>query len=360
MTLLGDTLAELTLALLKIPSETGSEGPIAESVLRRMETTTFGPRVLRHGNAVLTLPVADHRPVVALLGHLDTVPARQDGPPRREGNVIVGCGASDMKGALAVMLALAETLDPDSMWAQPMFVFYDREEGPYVENGLGPLLERFPETFARIRLGICMEPTSNAVEIGCLGTLHAHLTFHGQRCHSARPWEGKNAIQEAGSLLVDLAQRQPVDVWFGDLLYREVLSATMAFATGTRNVIPDVFALNLNYRFAPGKSLETAYQDVLDFVAGRAEVEFSDPCPSGPACLDNPLLKRFLTLSNVIVQAKQAWTDVARLGVHGIDAINFGPGDGKFAHQRNEQAPVDALEDAYHLLHRFFVEEFIA
>lgn len=352
-----DSLAQLTLALLNIPSETGFEGPLADWVLRRLETTAFGHRVVRHGNAVLTLPVGRQRPVVALLGHLDTVPARQDRPPYRTDNTIFGCGASDMKGALAVMLALSEALDAESTVFQPMFVFYDREEGPYVENGLGPLLDRFSDEFSSVRLGICMEPTSNAVEVGCLGTLHAQVTFHGRRAHSARPWEGDNAIHRAGSLLVDLAQLRPKEVWFGDLCYREVLSATMAHATGTRNVIPDVFSLNLNYRFAPGKSLERAYQDVLDFVAGRGDVEFHDPCPSGPACLDNPLLKRFLTLSRAPVQAKQAWTDVARLGLVGIDAINFGPGYGKFAHQRNEQAPVDLMVDAYQTLIRFFTND---
>jgi succinyl-diaminopimelate desuccinylase len=41
-----------------------------------------------------------------------------------------------MKAGDAVMLALLEDLGWESSWAEPTFVFYEREEGPYSENGL--------------------------------------------------------------------------------------------------------------------------------------------------------------------------------------------------------------------------------
>ena len=44
------------------------------------------------------------------------------------------------------------------------------------------------------------------------------------------------------------------------------------------------------------------------------------------------------------IQSKQAWTDIARLGLEGIEALNLGPGDPKQAHQKNEKISVVALK----------------
>ncbi len=237
-----------------------------------------------------------------------------------------------------------------------MFVFYEREEGPYLENGLGPVLEKFP-VLSRAVFGIAMEPTDNAVQVGCMGTLHAQLTFRGQSAHSARPWQGKNAIHLAGPLLNELSARGPHKVELGGLEFREVMSATQAQGGRARNVVPDLFELNLNYRFAPGRALAHAQRDVEELVRGRAEVRFTDLSPSGRVCSDNPHYQRLVNFSGKAAEAKQAWTDVGRLSEAGIDAVNFGPGEAAQAHQKHESSNVAALGEAYRVLARFFAAE---
>ena len=59
---------------------------------------------------------------------------------------------------------------------------------------------------------IVMEPTSNALQIGCLGNLDAAVEFRGRSAHSARPWLGENAIHAAVRGLRGLADAGIVDV----------------------------------------------------------------------------------------------------------------------------------------------------
>ena len=340
-------LAERALALCSIRSPIGSEGEIAEYVAR----ATGGERI---GNAVVAGRVSGAKPAVILAGHLDTVPLQEgDFPARREGGRVYGRGASDMKGALAVMIELWRGLDRAALPVELVEVFYDREEGPIAENGLLPLLAARPD-LRGAALALCLEPTDLALQIGCCGSLHATVTFSGRSAHSARPWQGENAIHKAGALLSHLAAQAPREVPVGALIYREVLSATRIEGFTGRNVVPAKCELNLNYRFAPGRTLESAQGEVEELARKfGAECRITDRAPAGPAIFDNPLLQEFRALTAAPIEAKQAWTDVAQLAAQGIAAANFGPGEQAQAHQKHESCGEEALGRAHSMLERF-------
>ncbi len=343
-------LVETTLELVRVPSVTGDEGLIANLVEARLLRSFARHEVIRHHHSVVLAPSSwrADRKTVTLFGHLDTVPPRQDGPVRVEGDRIVACGVSDMKAGLAVMLELAERLDLEGLGVNLMAVFYDREEGAYLDSGLQPVLEDLAVVH-RTDLAFCLEPSDNHVQLGSMGGIHCTLTFDGRRAHSARPWQGDNAVHRAGPLLAELGARERLPVRFGDLTFYEVMSVTMLEATGARNVIPDRLAMNLNYRFAPGKTLDEAKVDIERLTAGRCRIDWTDLSPSGPVCLDNPLLAPLLTADGIVVQPKQAWTDVARLGLFDIDAVNWGPGESAQAHQRNEGCEIALIVEGYRL-----------
>ena len=350
---LAQSLAQRTLALCRIASPIGEEGPLADHVEAWGREHFSAGDVVRHGHSLVVGRLEDPRPTVALVGHLDTVPAHpQDAPPRLEGERVYGLGASDMKGGLAVMMALAEQLPRAQLPVNLLLMLYEREEGPYLESGLGPLFERVPE-LGRVHFGIAMEPTDNVVQVGCVGSLHVTLRFQGRSAHSARPWQGDNAIHQAGPLLAELLARPRVEVLHEGFAFFEVMSVTLAHGGRARNVVPDTLELNLNYRFAPGKSLVQAQEDVRALVAGRAEVIFTDLSPSGRVCADNPLYQRLLAVTGLPAASKQAWTDVARFAEWGVDAVNYGPGETAQAHQANESAPIPALAVAYEKLAAF-------
>lgn len=353
---LAQALAARALSFCQLESPIGHEEPLADA-LEAWAVGRFGRgRVSRVSHSLVVGALDDPRPTVALIGHLDTVPRHPNHRAARiEGERLIGLGSSDMKGGLAVMAELADRLPLEKLPHNLVLLLYEREEGPYEESGLGPLLERHPE-LKRIALGIAMEPTDNVVQVGCVGSLHATLRFGGRSAHSARPWQGENAIHKAGPLLTQLLSIGRREVSFAGYSFYEVFNVTRASGGRARNVIPEAFELNLNYRFAPGKTLEQAQEDVRALVAGRAEIAFTDLAPSGRVCADNPLLDKLLRVTGLPAESKQAWTDVARFSAFGVDAVNFGPGHTAEAHQERECASLPALVVAYDQLAAFLAE----
>ncbi len=353
-----DALIRRTLELCRIASVTGDEAACASHIEALLRETPL--EISRIGLTVLArTPSVPGRPLVLLVGHSDTVPPKAaDRGVRIEGDRLYGLGASDMKGGLAVMVELARAIgDGRGLSMDLGFVFYDKEEGPWADSGLGPVLDQ-AAWLRSADLAFCLEPSDNVVQVGCLGTLHATATFVGKAAHSARPWQGINAIHAAAPLLAALAARVPNDVNCDGHTFREVLTATLASGGSTRNVIPDQFSVNLNFRFAPGRSDESAMKEVIGFCAASCPdlppvVTFSEVAPSGRVVLNNPLLRRFLAENNSAVCAKQAWTDVARLSREGIDAVNLGPGHAAQAHQADEYCGIDLLEASYGQFARF-------
>lgn len=347
-------LVETLLWLCRIPSPTGEEAQLADAMSERLSRAKLAAAPRRHGDS-LVVPVTRGTggPRIALVGHLDVVRTAHDGPPRVDGDKLYGPGASDMKSGLALMLDVLEHGLDELCRADVTMIFYAREEGPYVENELGCVFADDPETTA-VDLAICMEPSDNKLSLGACGTIHARVVFEGRTAHSARPWQGENAIHKAGSFLVDLGKLEPEETLIDGLSYRTVMSATMAEGGRGRNVIPDVFWVNVNHRFGPHISLPEAQANIERLVNGRARVDWVDLSPSAPPHGAHPLVVALRAAGVAGVEAKQAWTDVARFAALGVPAVNWGPGENAQAHQRNEWTSIPKLREGREILGRFF------
>ena len=353
---LGERLLEALLFFLERPSVTGEEEMLCDDLEARLGKLP-GWRVERvSNNLVVSRASTDvSRERLVFAGHLDTVPEPAGGlTVRVEGDRVYGRGSSDMKAGDAVMLALLEGLGWESSWAEPTFVFYEREEGPYAENGLEVVFEECPWV-VDAELALIPEPTANALEVGCVGTAQVEVTFEGRPAHSARPWQGENALAAAGRFLTLLHEREAEEVLVDGLPFYEVLSPTMARGGRAKNVVPDEFWINVNHRFPPGRGrdhVERVFAGLLEEAEGRARYEIADFAPSGSVDLDHPLLQSFLS-GGLAVRPKQAWTDVARFAREGVVAVNFGPGLTSQAHQPHEYAELPLLSESYERLAAF-------
>ncbi|MGH3687163.1 MAG: succinyl-diaminopimelate desuccinylase [Pseudonocardiaceae bacterium] len=340
---------ELTAALVDVPSVSGDEAVLADMVQRALAAQAPHLRLLRSGNTVLARTELGRPHRVLLAGHLDTVPVAGNLPSRRCGELLYGCGTSDMKSGDAMILHLAVTVPEPA--CDLTVVLYDCEEVEKARNGLGQIEREYPEWLAA-QLAILGEPTSGLVEAGCQGTLRVTVRTTGRRAHSARSWLGDNAIHAAGDVLARLAGYRPRHVEIDGCTYREGLQAVGISGGVAGNVVPDSCAVSVNFRFAPDRSLPQAQQHVREVLDGF-DLEFVDGACGALPGLDAPAAQEFLAAVGIAPVAKYGWTDVSRFAARGIPALNFGPGDPNQAHTREEHVHTPHITHATALLRHY-------
>jgi len=338
----------LTAALVDVPSVSGHEGDIADLVYGLLHDLPH-LTVDRDGDAIVARTTLRRPSRVVLAGHLDTVPIADNLPSRRDGDRLYGCGTSDMKSGIAVMLRLAAHIPAPQR--DVTYVFYDAEEVEAARNGLGRLSRRHPEWLAG-DLAVLLEPTSGRIEAGCQGTLRVLVAVPGRRAHSARAWLGDNAVHRAGAVLARLASYDPRVVDIDGLTYREGLSAVRIEGGVAGNVVPDRCTITVNFRFAPDRSEPEALAHVQE-VLGPYECILTDSAPGAPPGLDAPEVVDFVRAVAQEPLAKYGWTDVARFAALGIPALNYGPGDPDLAHAADEHVEVPRIADAEAVLRRY-------
>jgi succinyl-diaminopimelate desuccinylase len=337
--MLADRLADRTLELVDVPSESRDEAALASHVLSVL--SRGGVAVRDAGDLCVLAGVPQAR--IVLAGHLDTVPAQNNRPGRRDDDAVHGLGAADMKGALAVMVELALAGAPFG------YVFFPREELPHSESALTPLLEREP-ALRECELAVVMEPTSNTLHAGCVGNVNARLVASGRSGHSARPWHADNAIHKLAQAVSQIAEVPYEEREFGGLTFVEAMSVTQISGGIAQNVVPDRAEAGVNYRYAPGRSADEADERLRSAVSvDGVEVVIDSNAPSGAVPSRNAVVEK-LRAMGLAWEPKQAWTPVAEFALAGVDAVNFGPGEPRFAHTREEQVSVDNLCRSYEVL----------
>lgn len=349
-------VAQLTADILDIESVSGNEKALADAVEGVLRSCSH-LEVVRDGDSLIARTCLGRMERVILAGHLDTVPlprvpgSRGTVPSRWEGDVLYGRGATDMKGGVAVQLALAAALAEPSR--DITYVFYDHEEVDAALSGLGRLVRNYPD-WLRGDFAVLLEPTDGTVEGGCNGTARFNVTATGRAAHSARAWMGENAIHGIADALVRLRDHKPATVTVDGLDFRESLNAVLISGGTAGNVIPDRAVVEVNYRFAPDKTPEQAEQYVRELLRGY-DVVRTDAAAGARPGLNHPAAAAFVAAVGGQPKPKYGWTDVARFSSLGIPAVNFGPGDALLAHTDDEHVHADAIRSCLNALQAWLV-----
>ena len=167
---------DLLEAMLRIPSLSGEEGPLATFLVGQMERLGFAAHIDGAGNAVGSCGSGPH--TLVLLGHLDTVPGAI--PVRREGGRLYGRGAVDAKGPLAAFVVAAARHQAAGGAGRVIVIGCVEEEAPS-SRGAHYVLPRYQPDGC-----IVGEPSGwDGITIGYKGALRVMLRLEQGARHSA-------------------------------------------------------------------------------------------------------------------------------------------------------------------------------
>ena len=322
------------------------------------------------------MPGWGRRPNFCFAGHSDVVPvgdrdawAADPFEGLIEDGKLFGRGASDMKGALAAMVAaIAGFVIGQPQFGGSISLMITGDEEGRALNGTRALLDWMAAHGEKADACVLGEPTNpdrlgSMVKIGRRGSMNGRLTVRGTQGHVAYPHLADNPLPRLIRLLAALdALELDRGTPHFDASNLEIVSIDVGNAA--TNVIPAKGEAVFNIRFNDlhsSRSLEDLIRRTLDAAGGGYELAFeitgeSFLCPPG-------------RLSDIVMDAAEAVTGIrpqasttggtsdARFIHHHCPVVEFGL-VGQTMHKVNENtelADIQALTAIYRgVLDRYF------
>jgi succinyl-diaminopimelate desuccinylase len=378
-----DGLVNLASKLIAIPTFDGKEGDAvafaADFLVRQGVATWLEARDGARPNLIATVGAGKPgRPVVALNGHIDTVPIENRSgwetdplaPSVREGR-LYGLGAIDMKAPLAVLLHVAAHLHrfADSLSGKlQLQLSVDEETGGY--NGTKYLIERIKQgALDRPDYVISGERTDLKVSNAERGGLKFEVEFIGRAAHTADArTKGVNPIAAAARAIVALDR--PLDE-FHPYSGHGVLSVNIVKGGAFISQVPERCTIQVDRRMVPGRTDTTALAEAEGEIRGALRafpgVRYETrPLQDGqgrpryyPPNLtpwESPLVQAIVRAHEVVTGGHAepctgafGATDGRLFRYEEIDTVVYGP-SGENAHGANEYVDLDSLETQFKVL----------
>lgn len=321
----------------------------------------------------------DTRDGLVLSGHMDVVPADEDGwqsdpfELTHRDDHLYGRGSADMKGFLALATLAANRLDPTRMTAPLVLLFTCDEEIGTI--GAGRLVDDWAEVEPKFgplpRAAVIGEPTELRAVRFHKGHLKARLTVRGESAHSGYPHLGHNAIEAMGRAVDALtalryeleAERPPSGEHFPEVPYVALNQAQVHGGTAV-NIVPDRCVLDLGARTLPGLESQELVERIRHTVDQALEgedydFEYLGESPPLATDADAPVLDA-LRRTDGIQEGDDSVafaTDAGWFQRLGLDCVIWGPGSIEVAHKPNEYIPREHLARAREpldaLIHHF-------
>jgi succinyl-diaminopimelate desuccinylase len=301
------TLDVLDLArdLIRRPSVTPADAGAMDTLQRALEGLGFQCRRMKFGEIEnLYARRGTEGPNLCFAGHTDVVPAGDEtawthDPFAAEvsGEVLVGRGAVDMKGAIAAFVAAASRIAPEAQKGSISLLITGDEEG-VAKDGTGKVVEalvKAGETVDHCILGepTCAQAFGDQVKIGRRGSLNAEIEVEGRQGHVAYPHKALNPIPLLVRLLAKL-QDEVLDGGYPGFPASNLEITTIDVGNPTHNLIPARAMARLNIRFNPHHTMRSlAHWLAMTCGAVVQEEEFTgkvslQPIPTGDAFYTEP------------------------------------------------------------------------
>lgn len=341
--------------------------------LRIPITLTYDPTKTK-ANLFASLPASDGSLDGGLIlsGHTDVVPVSGqvwDSNPfcaMKRDNRIYGRGTCDMKGFLAVVLALIPELQTNSRKHPVHLAFsYDEEVGCL---GVPLLIADLQRKGIKPAACIVGEPTEMVPVFGHKGINSFKCRIHGHAAHSSLTPKGCNAVEYGAKFICwlrgfaeQLREKGSKDDLY-DVPYT-TLTNTMVSGGIAMNTIPSLLEFLFEFRNLPQDNPDHISQAIKDYVREHlipemqkesadvaVEIEPINCIPAFETSEDIELIENSVE-SDRVKKVSYA-TEAGFFQKAGIQTIVCGPGSIMEAHKENEFVSLGQLEECEKFLRK--------
>ncbi|MEO5352960.1 MAG: succinyl-diaminopimelate desuccinylase [Magnetococcus sp. XQGC-1] len=268
---------DLAIALIQAPSVTPQDHGCQAVVGGFLRQLGFAVHHLRFGEVDnLYARIGTGGKNFCFAGHTDVVtpgdPAAWRSPPfaaEIHDGLLIGRGASDMKGGVAAMLAAAARfLQRNPRFPEEnslSFLITGDEEGVAVDGTVRVLewLRSRQERLDYCLVGepTCMQSLGDGLKIGRRGSLNGVLILHGRQGHVAYPHLADNPIHRIAPIIDRLA-RHHFDNGNAHFPATSLQFTNIVAGDGSNNVIPGALRVTFNFRYSTESSAEGLEQQL--------------------------------------------------------------------------------------------------
>lgn len=333
---------EILVELLKIPSPSDHEDRLALHIMEFLHKLDYDVHIESDGKVIdlVVNPEAD----LFFEVHMDTIDIRAK--PFVRGNIVYGTGASDVKGGLASVLLMMESLKRGNQELNVGVVFVSDEE----KGGMGSAL--FMERY-KPKMAIVIEPTDLEVHIAHAGNIEAYFEVNGKEAHGACPESGINAIDQTYKMIEELKGLEPFnqkgkyfDAYIG---LQELICENPYY------LIPSLCRGRFEARLLPEQEVE----DILDLMEPILEeytskYEYTEIWDGYELEEDEEIVQIAKKAMDAVgldeFGGMRSWTDAINFVYNGTRTIVFGPGNLDISHTKHERIDVRDVVSASEFL----------
>ncbi|MCA1554669.1 MAG: M20/M25/M40 family metallo-hydrolase, partial [Chloroflexi bacterium] len=280
---------------------------------------------------------------------------------KRQGNLMFGLGAGDMKsGVAATMLATRALAERRELW-QGTIVFTSVVDEEAYSVGARALAH------ANINADVCLCAESDWEHpmLGGMGKVLVRADVHGKAAHGSWPHEGVNAASEAAKFV---AQLETLPLGKHPRLHSS--QCVLSLQSGSDQyvlTVPEHARATINRHIVPGESGESVLaqmRSLAEHLASPAQFTFAIDPPYYPPWeveREHPFVKTFgrayeVEAGHAPQFGYEGFGDANLFaGEMGIPTIHFGPHAGKF-HQADEWVDVNSIAATVRVFLRVAVE----
>ncbi|MER2171329.1 MAG: M20/M25/M40 family metallo-hydrolase [Psychrobacillus psychrodurans] len=314
--------------------------------------------VLQHeGKLMLVAEIGIGDECMIWNGHVDVVPGNPEQfEPFIEGDLLYGRGTADMKAGVAAMMQAFYELSKESKSLTKkiqLHIVTDEETDGKTTKFL--VDQGYTGDFV-----ICGEPTHLQIGLQAKGIIQFDVVLKGKPSHGSRPWEGKNAIEQA--FLFDQQLRTLSFLTASNEFYDYPSLNLAKIQAGDRyNVVPDECIISYDLRFVPGQNMQSITSEIKKLAEKfpKSEFKIQATAPAVTTEAINPFIERIAHVTSqfigkpAVLFGQHGAADARFYAEAGAGTIEFGPSGGDW-HGVKEYVSISSLENYKNILVSLF------